>query len=281
MVSAGLALAALCLAAVAALVVLRAADARADTRLRRRLEAATLPHTRRFDAAMLDGLPEPAARFFRFAIAPGTELRTVARLSMGGELSLGGRDAPMHALQILAAPHGFLWQVRLDGPTRVTGSDALDTMGNWSRFRLLDLVPVGRAGGNPDHLRSAFGRMVGEALFWTPAAFLPAAGAGWDAISWEAVGSDTTAVTVRHRGLTQRAEVTVDGAGRPSRVAFPRWSNENADRTYRLQSFGGDLSEFDRFDGYCLPTRVTGGNHYGTPDYDAFFRARVTAAAFL
>lgn len=38
----------------------------------------------RFDPAMLAGLPEPAARFFRFAIAPGTPLAAMAEIEMWG-----------------------------------------------------------------------------------------------------------------------------------------------------------------------------------------------------
>jgi hypothetical protein len=38
----------------------------------------------RFDPAMVAGLPEPAQRFFKFAIAPGTPLLPVAEIDMGG-----------------------------------------------------------------------------------------------------------------------------------------------------------------------------------------------------
>ncbi|MDP1555016.1 MAG: hypothetical protein Q8L84_06115 [Hyphomonas sp.] len=48
----------------------------------------------------------------------------------------------------------------------------------------------------------------------------------------------------------------------------------------RFKPFGGFLSEFREFDGYTLPTRVEGGNHFGTPDFFPFFKARVTAIRF-
>jgi len=264
---------------------LRLWDARSDQKLLHHLKGVTPTTSPRFDTGMLGDLPDPAARFFRFAIKPGTTLTPVVEITMGGTLSLGGKESPkpqsMTAQQILAPPFGFLWQIRLGGPLRITGSEAYAPDQSWSRFRLLNLVPVGRVSHNPDHLRSAFGRMIGEGLFWSPAAFLPAAHAGWDDINWGAVDENTAVVTVRHNGLEQRASLTVAKSGQPLNVVFDRWSNENADRTYRLQPFGGDLAEFAEFGGYTLPTRVTGGNHYGTKNYNPFYKARVKDIRFL
>lgn len=263
-------------------VALRIVDGRADATLRDELLAASSAVAATpFEPAMVNGLPQPAQRFFLFAIESGTPLRGAAVIKMGGELSLGTRDDPryqdMRAEEVLTPPFGFMWQVRTGGSMRVTGSDALGPAGSWSRFRVLDSVPVGRVGHDRDHRRSSFGRMVGEGLFWTPAAFLPAADAGWDMIEWHGVDADTAEVRVRVGDMAQSARVTVDDAGRPLRVRFQRWSNENNERVYRLQPFGGELSEFETFDGFRLPTRVTGGNHYGTDLYHPFFRAKVEA----
>jgi hypothetical protein len=162
----------------------------------------------------------------------------------------------------------------------VTGSDALTPETTWSRFRLLDALPVARAGGDADHRRSSFGRLVADGLIWAPAAFLPAAGAGWDAIRWEAAGPDAAAVTVAAGGLEQRAEIHVDAAGRLTRVTFQRWSDENPERVHRLQPFGGDLSAYRDFGGVRLPARAVAGNHYGTDAYHAFFLADVSDVTF-
>jgi hypothetical protein len=262
----------------------RLLDHRADRAAIGRLIMSQPAAPARFVPAMVAELPEPARRFFRFAIAEGTPLHTVSVVEMSGELSLGTKDdpayQPMKAQQILAPPHGFVWQVRLRGSMPVTGSDASTPDTSWSRFRLLDAVPVARAGGDPDHRRSSFGRLVADGLIWAPAAFLPAAEAGWDQIRWEAAAPDVAAVTVRVGGLKQRAEVHLDAEGRPSRVVFQRWSNENPERVHRLQPFGGDLSAFATFDGFRLPTRAVAGNHYGTDDYHPFFLADVTDIRF-
>lgn len=132
-----------------------------------------------YDPAMVADLPEPAQRFFNFAILPGTPLLTVAEIQMGGQFSLGSRDKPnyqqMKAQQVLAAPSGFVFKLRLPGVVPISGSDS----GRWTRFRILGLLPVARMGGDIDHARAAYGRYVAEALFWTPAALLPGPGIVW------------------------------------------------------------------------------------------------------
>ena len=50
---------------------------------------------------------------------------------------------------------------------------------------------------------------------------------------------------------------------------------------YRLQPFGGFLSEFRDFDGYRLPTRVEGGNFIGTEAYFPFYKAQVDHLRFV
>ncbi len=265
-----------------ALLVLR--DRRGDRAAAERLVALQRADPPRFDPAMVSDLPEPAQRYFRFTIAKGAPLHTVSVVEMGGELSLGTKDdprlRPMTAQQILAPPHGFIWRVRVADFVPVTGSDALTPDARWSRFRLLNVVPVARAGGDPDHRLSSFGRLVADGLLWAPAAFLPAADAGWDEIRWEAAAPDIAAVTVRIGDLEQRAEVHLDEQGRPVRIVFQRWSDENAERVHRLQPFGGNLSAFETFDGFRLPTRAVAGNHYGTDDYHPFFLADVTSVRF-
>ena len=260
---------------VLALAVLRLMDRRQDRAEWDRLAALQPEAPDRFDPQMVADLPEPARRYFAHAIAPGTPLLPVAVIEMTGAFSLGTRedprDQPMQARQILAAPEGFVWAMRTRGGMPVSGSDS----GKWTRFRVFGLIPVARQGGDPDHTRSAYGRHVGEAVIWTPAALLPGPG-----VSWEAVDDRTARVTVGHGRLSQAVDVTVDARGRPVTVVFQRWSDANPDREHRLQPFGAVMSDFREVAGYRLPFRVEAGNHYGTEHYFPFFRAEVTAIRF-
>jgi hypothetical protein len=258
-----------------ALSLLVLADRRADRAEMARLVTLQPADPARYAPEMVLGLPEPAQRYFNFSIQPGTPLRTVAELDMTGQFSLGTKEnpayQPMAARQILAAPEGFVWAMRTLGGMPVSGSDS----SSWTRFRILWLIPVARLGGDPDHRRSAFGRYVAEAVFWTPAAMLPGPG-----ISWEVVDADTARVTVRHGDLSQAVDVTVDSDGRPVVVSFQRWSDANPEKIFRLQPFGGYLSDFRDVAGFRLPHRVEAGNMFGTEDYFPFFLAEVSAIRF-
>ena len=229
----------------------------------------------RFDPAQLAGLPEPARRFFTYAIRPGAPLRTVAEIDMTGQFSLGDKDRPgyrpMRAHQILAAPEGLVWSMRTTGGLPLSGSDSA----GWTRFRILGLIPVARLGGTTDHARAAFGRYVAEAVFWTPAALLPGPG-----VRWEAPGPDTARVTVTHGALSQAVDVTLDAEGRPVQLVFQRWSDANPTRTYRLQPFGGLMSDFREVEGIRLPFHVEAGNMFGTDAYFPFYIADVTEIRF-
>lgn len=234
-----------------------------------------------FDPSIVHGLPDPARRFFLFTIKPGSPLRTVAEIRMGGEIGLGTKHEPkympMRAQQILAPPHGLVWKLDAgQSAMRISGSDGFDGERSWVRFWLLGTVPVLRAGGGPDHARAAFGRVVAEAVFWVPAALLPRNG-----VTWEAVKGDIARATVSHDGMTQTVDVTVAEDGRPVMVVIPRWTDANREKTYQIQPFGGYLSEFRDFDGYTLPTRVEGGNFVGTEDYFPFYKASVEDVRFI
>lgn len=258
------------------LCVWRWNDHKADRVLWNVLAASQSISSATFEPMMVDDLPEPARRYFRYTIKTGAPLHTVAEISMRGQFSLGTKEAPnyfsMTAEQILAAPTGFVWKMNAkNGVMRISGSDATQ----WTRFWLMGVVPVARIGGNRDHTRSAFGRYIAEAVFWTPAALLPGAN-----ISWESVNDTTARVVVVHEGMVQSVDITVNANGQPIEVSFLRWSDANADNAYRTQPFGGYLSEYREFSGYRLPTHIEAGNQFGTDAYFPFFIADVTDIRF-
>jgi hypothetical protein len=229
----------------------------------------------RFAPELVADLPEPARRYFGFVIQPGTPILPVVRINMNGYFSLGNKEdpryQPMTANQILAAPEGFVWKMRTRKGMPISGSDS----GRWTRFRILGLIPVARVGGDSDHTRSAFGRYVGEAIIWSPAALLPG-----PSVKWTAAGENSARVTVQYGDLEQAVDVTVDQDGRPVEVVLQRWSDANADKVHRLQPFGAVMSDFRDVEGYRLPFHVEAGNLFGTDEYFPFFRAQVQSIGF-
>ncbi len=257
------------------LFVLRLVDWRADQAEWKKLSSLQPTNPILYDPSMVVDLPEPARRFFNFAIASGTPLYTVAEIDMGGQFSLGSQEEPnyqpMQAHQILAAPHGFVWRLNLPGIIPVSGSDS----GRWTRFGIFGFIPVARMGGNSDHIRSAYGRYASEAVFWTPATILPRGG-----VTWASVDEHTARVTITHGELSQDVDVKVNAEGQPLEVSFMRWSNANPEKLYRLQPFGGILSDFRVVQGFKLPFRIEAGNMFGTREYFPFFKAEVKAIRF-
>jgi hypothetical protein len=264
-----------------ALQLLRLYDANRANRACRLVARSVTADTARFDPASIAHLPDPARRFFLFAIARGARLPPAVELEMAGELSLGSKQTPnympMRARQILAGPQGFVWMLTTgSGLMRITGSDGYADGEAWTRFWLLNLIPVARASGRTDFARSAAGRAVAESVFWAPAALLPRAG-----VFWEAVNKDTARAHIRERATVHTVDVTVAADGRPLSVLLQRWSRENPEREWRLQPFGGTIEEIMEVDGYRLAARVEGGNWFGTEQYFAFYRARVTSLRLI
>ena len=256
-------------------------DNRMALKVWRALETGAPQSVQAFSVDMVEDLPDPARRFFLYMIKPGTPLHTVVEIDMDGELGLGPKDAPgympMEGIQLLAPPNGFVWRVKArKGPLTISGHEGADIDRSWLRFWLLGTLPVARGGENPDHYRAAFGRVVSEAVFWTPAALLPQNG-----VDWIAVGSDTARATIKANGLEQSVDITVNQDGQPQKVIIERWSDANPKEIYQPKPFGGYLSEFREFDGFTLPTRVEGGNFIGTDDYFPFYKAHVTSIRFI
>ena len=266
----------LLLLAITYLYLWRLMDHRSDRVEMDRLLVTQPLDPEQFDSRMLAGLPDVARRYFEFTILPDTPLYTVAQISMAGQFSMGTKEAPaylnMTADQVLAAPTGFIWKMAAKNSLmQISGSDSA----SWTRFWVMGLIPVARMGGNRDHARSAFGRYVAEAVFWTPAALLPGAG-----IRWEAVDEQTAKVVISHGGLEQAVYLTVDKEGRPVKIRFPRWSDANPEKVFKIQPFGGYLSEYREFQGFRLPTHVEAGNHFGTDNYFPFFIVDVSDVRF-
>lgn len=259
------------------LVGLRWTDRNSDRTIWQILATSAKTPALNYHPDMVKQLPEPAQRYFNFSIRPGTAIITAVEIDMSGELGVGKADkpnyTPMSATQILAPPHGFVWRVRVGA---LSGSDGATAHTSWSRFWLFGLIPVVRAGKNPDHHRSAIGRLVSESAFWVPASLLPG-----DFIRWEAVDSNTARATMTWGEFTQAVDLTVAQNGQVERVIIQRWSNENAERAFVEQPFGGYLSDFQDFGGYTLPTRVEGGNLIGTEQYYPFYRAKVRSIRLI
>jgi hypothetical protein len=259
---------------------LRASDEWRARRMWRELSNLRTTSPVSFDPSMVSELPDPAQRYFRFAIEPGTPLRRVAEIEMRGEIGLGNKGSPqfmpMQATEILAPPHGFVWMPTIrKGVASVSGSDTYAYGEAWTRFWLFGLIPIVRSSPTPDFIHSAAARAIAESL-WVPAALLPIHG-----VRWRPIDEGRACAVFRHLGQEFALTLSVAPDGHPVSVVMQRWTNANAEKVFRYQPFGATVEETGLVDGYRVPVRISAGNHFGTEAYFPFFRAKVVSIRFL
>jgi hypothetical protein len=229
-----------------------------------------------FDPAMVDGLPEPAQRYLRRAIAPGTPLARSVRLTMHGTLRLspGGDALPMRAEQVLAPPDGFIWRARVGrGMMRFRGFDRYAHGEGGMRWWMLGVAPIVRAGG-ADVTRSAAGRLGGEAIL-VPSALLPGRGA-----AWEAVDDSTARVRLVVGGEPVTTTLRIDGDGRLRHASLQRWRDDAGRGAPGYVRFDVELSGERTWGGYTVPAHLRAGWRLGEPDEFPFFDATLDSAAY-
>lgn len=270
-------LAALPIAAVVGVLALRAARVRQEGALEpvwRALQAGGGRDV--FDPAMVAGLPEPAQRYLRRAIAPGTPLARSVRLAMHGTLRLspGATPLPMRAEQVLAPPAGFVWRARVGrGAMRLRGFDRYAQAEGAMRWWLLGLVPVVRADG-ADVTRSAAGRLGGEAVF-IPSTLLPASGVGW-----EAVDDSTARVHLAVDGEPVATTLRIARDGRLRGASLMRWRDDAGGGAPGYVRFDVEFDGERTFGGYTVPARMRAGWRLGEADEFPFFDAAIDSAEY-
>lgn len=223
-----------------------------------------------FDPSRLDGVPEPARRYLRHAIAPGTPLFSSCRLWMDGTMTPRAGSKPLHlsAAETLAPRTSFVWTARgrLNGlPVRVHDFYA-DAQGG------IDVVALGLLplpfGHGPDVARSSRGRLVAEAV-WCPTALVHP-DVRWDCIDHNRI---RYSLPVDGEAVEVTLEIAPDGALRS--VAMERWGNLDG-LPWRQLPYGFEVLAERSWDGITIPARLTGGWHFRSRAFDP-----ATAATFV
>jgi hypothetical protein len=219
-------------------------------------------------------LPNPARRYLKHAIAPGTKLASAVRLRMHGEIKLKNWY-PFRAEQVICWNRGTIWQATAwMNRLPISGWDRLIDGKGAMQWKLLGLFPVMTATGS-DVTRSAIGRMQGECV-WLPSVFCDRN------VQWTA-SDDFHA----HAHLTLLDETTelrfaVSETGRLEQFCFKRWGNpEGAEHHYA--DFGGYVEEEGTFSGYTIPTRLRIGWYFGSERFESegeFFRVAIDEAIY-
>ena len=221
------------------------------------------PPARAFSEDDLRGLPEPAQRYLRHAVAPGTPLAAACRLEMTGTMrpTPGAQPVDLTALETLAPRTGFVWtaSARMNGlPVRVR--DHYHRGEGGVAVTALGVVPVPLGGEAADVARSSRGRLVGEAV-WCPTALVH------PDVAWEAAGDDRARYTVVVDGEPVSVTLHVDREGALRDVTLDRWGDPDG-AAARLHPYGFRVDAEGTFDGVTIPTQIAGGWGYGAPGDD-------------
>ncbi len=235
------------------------------------------PLAHAFSEEMIEGYPEPAQRYLRHAIAPGTPLARSVTLRMTGKMKPNpkAKYAEMSARERLTPFKGFVWRARMRmGRMPIIVWDHYLGLKGAVLITLAGVIPIEYAAG-PDVSRSARHRLAAESI-WVPSALLPyvhsaavdeSSSAEIAQVTWEAVDKDRVKVTLPVDGEDIALWLELDEAGRLLELRMQRYGNAGGEPWGTLPY--GFVVEAERtFGGYTIPSVLSGGWSYGSEDYD-------------
>jgi hypothetical protein len=210
-------------------------------------------------------MPEPVERYLAHALPRGpvpTGAAAAVRLRMTGRIKLGAW-LPFTAVEECDG-RSFAWRARV-GPLHVADrfADGAGAMTGrlYGRRAVFDV-------SSEDVTRSSAGRAALEAI-WCPGALTPERG-----VTWRAERDDliVAAWDVPPERPEVRLRIAPDGALR--QVSALRWGNAGR-RAFGYIPCGCEVHAERRFGDVVVPSEVTVGWWFGTPEYAPFFTARV------
>jgi hypothetical protein len=219
-----------------------------------------------FDPGLLGGLDEPVRRYFAHALASGATVVPAMRLAMAGRIKVGlwmpfvaewEGDGRYFRWSATAGPFGLPVLRVLD--QFEDGSGSMDV-------RLRPGIKLVHA-DDEDTTRSGAGRAAAEAM-WTPAGLLPQ-----HDVSWRADGDDVVVASWEVPPERPELRIQIDRDGAVRTICVMRWQGRRG-----YVPMGGDVLEDRRFGDVTIPSRISVGWWYGTPQYKPFFEATITAA---
>jgi Family of unknown function (DUF6544) len=177
-----------------------------------------LPDTVSFDT--LEVIPQPVARFLRFALQEGQPFARRGTLSQRGVVR-SGASAPWHpfrASQVFTtSPRGFVRDARIHmAPlVNVRVRDSYVRGRAAMLGRVASVVPVVSRGDTPELASATLHRWLAEAP-WYPTALLPSEG-----VTWSAIDEDSARATITDGGITVSLDFSFGDDGRIERAYTP------------------------------------------------------------
>ena len=198
----------------------------------------------RFSFSLIETLPVPVKRYFRFALREGQPLISNVKLTHSGvfKTDLKGEPTEITGVEYFTVKNpGFLWKGTI--PFATAYDSYICGTGNLSVY-LAGALRIINAKG-PAYDQAELLRWLGEAV-WFPTALLPS-----KSLSWKAVDDSHARLEFSHRGLNIYYIITFGEKGEITRMETMR--NMTPDR---VEKWIGECSDYRLHDGIMIPTTI-------------------------
>ena len=208
------------------------------------------PQPSMFDAASLDVLPPPVARYLRMAITDGHPIVRAAIATQEADFFINGSWRPLTATQHFSiSPPGFVWDARIEmAPLMpVLVRDAYIDRRAQMRASLYGLYSLANQVDQPQLNAGALQRFLGESI-WFPTALLPSS-----TVAWSARDDRSATVTLTDGGQSVSLLFVFADSGMPVSISGDRYKEDNG--SYSIQPWQITCGENTIKDGMTIPLR--------------------------
>ncbi len=196
-----------------------------------------------YDSQIIEDLPEPVQRYFRYALVDGQAYINYLRLTHSGTFKTA-RDRKWMKIQgeqyFRANPPGFLWIGKTS--TFKAEDSYLEGKGNLS-VHLFGLLRIVKEEGNEVNQAELL-RWLGESV-WMPTNFLPD-----ENRSWTAIDDNTARLTFTYQGTSVYYKVTFDKDGPIISLETERYMGDN------LLPWRGEVGNYCCQNGMMVPSDI-------------------------
>jgi len=198
-----------------------------------------------YDEAMIEDLPDPVQRYFRFALQDGQPYLRYLRLKHSGTF-IPGPDKQWMEIDgeqyFSAHPPAFVWK----GKTKIfrARDSYVEDQGNLSVYLFGLIRIVNEKGGKIDQAELL--RWLGESV-WMPTNLLPD-----EHLRWSPIDEQSAKLSFTHNGISVCYIVEFDREGRVVRMETERYMDDG------LEKWEGKVSDYCIHNGMRVPASIEG-----------------------
>ena len=185
------------------------------------LQSVKISPVKKVDFASFSLLPEPVARYFRYALTDGQPIVTVMKIRQTGMLrtnTITDKWMRFTANQLVVpSARGFIWNAKIATPlkTHINVLDAYIAGVGSGRVSLLSAIVIGSETGGQELNSGALYRYLAEAV-WYPTALLPESG-----VVWTAINGQTALATLKDGATSVSLEFCFNAQGEVTGIYSP------------------------------------------------------------